>query len=55
MAVVINEFEVAPQERGQQSSSSAAGSSSSAQPPKPEEVERAMRRQLERLARVQAH
>jgi hypothetical protein len=57
MAVVINEFEVAPQEQAQSSGASASGSSASpsAQPPKPEEIERAMRRQLDRLARVRAH
>jgi hypothetical protein len=55
MAVVINEFEVAPQERGQLSSSGSGGSSASAQPPKPEDIERAVHRQHERLARVRAH
>jgi hypothetical protein len=55
MAVVINEFEVAPQEPSQQSSPPSNGSSSSAQTPKPKEIERAVHRQLERLARVRAH
>ena len=56
MPVVINEFDVASQEPAKQTGSASSGpSSSSAQAPKPEDIEHAMRRQLERLTRIRAH
>jgi hypothetical protein len=55
MAVVIDEFEVAVHEPSQPSSATASGSAPSVGAPKPEEIVRAIERQVERYARVRAH
>ena len=57
MAVVINDFEVVaePQAGTRSADTPAADSSTPPAAPTPREVERLLRQQLERLARVQAH
>ena len=59
MPVVINDFEVVadgPQPEGRGAGGEGgAGGGGDQQPPKPEEVERALRTQMERAERVWAH
>lgn len=54
MPVVINEFEVVAEPQPTTPPSSPAPSPS-AEPPTPYEIDRLVRRQLERLARIWAH
>jgi hypothetical protein len=57
MPVVINEFEVIPESRPTSPVATATPSNESPALPKltPREIERLMRQQMERLARVWAH
>jgi hypothetical protein len=59
MAVVINDFEIAtdgpqPEQRGG-GGEGGGGAATESQQPKPEDVERALRAQMERAERVWAH
>jgi hypothetical protein len=57
MAVVINEFEVVaePQQASQQADTPAQDTSAKVQVPTTQDIERIVRRQLERCARVRAY
>ncbi|MCA1613204.1 MAG: hypothetical protein LC800_03400 [Acidobacteria bacterium] len=60
MAVVINDLEIAtdgpqPEQRGGGDGGGGGAAAEQQQQPKPEEVERALRAQLERAERVWAH
>jgi hypothetical protein len=57
MAVVINDFEVVSQPAQNQSAAATAAPNTATGPaePKPQDIERAVRRQQQRLARVRAH
>lgn len=57
MGVVINDFEVVPgpSQQAQPPPPPAQPDSEAPPPPSPEDLERSIRQQLERLARVRAH
>ena len=55
MAVVINEFEVVPNESAKQSATPSPAQTDSPATPEPQQIEQLIERERERCARIWAH